>query len=176
MPGTQNKCPVCGHDSLKPGETVDIGVGCIKAGPDTCPICGFIEAGPDPHDLPIEHYRRCWELRIDPHPKHPQMKRGPLKKAYREWIARNVEGTGYGCSEEWSRKMAAAFPELRQVHGRYYCLTWGERSHFWCVDPENNIVDPTRQQFPSQGLGIYSIKYFCDEEAATRRTVVAEAV
>jgi len=65
--------------------------------------------------------------------------------------------------------MVAAFPGLRQAYGNYYCFVWGERGHFWCVDLEKYIVDPTSQQFPSRGRGLYSLKYFCSEEDPNER-------
>ena len=166
---SQNICPVCSNDSLELGEMIDVGVGYVKAGPDTCPICGYIEAGPDPHDLPIEHYRNCWKLGLDPHLKLPELRCRPLKPIYQEWIARNVPGDGYGRCEEFSRKMVAAFPGLRQAYGNYYCFVWGERGHFWCVDLEKYIVDRTSQQFPSRGRGLYSLKYFCSEKDPNER-------
>jgi len=117
---SQNICPVCSNDSLELGEMVDVGVGCVKAGPDTCPICGYIEAGPDPHDLPIEHYRNCWKLGLEPHPKLPELRCRPLKPIYQEWIARNVPGDGYGRCEEFSRKQ---FPSRgRGLYSlKYFC-------------------------------------------------------
>jgi hypothetical protein len=78
-----------------------------------------------------------------------------ITTAYREWIAANVNGTGYGECAEVTEAMAAAFPELRRVPGHYYCHTWGERAHWWLVAPDGQIIDPTAQQFPSAGLGEY---------------------
>lgn len=28
-------------------------------------------------------------------------------------------------------------------------LYWGRRDHWWLVDPENHIIDPTASQFPA---------------------------
>jgi hypothetical protein len=61
----------------------------------------------------------------------------------------------YGACREVTERLAAQFPELRRVRGHYYCVTWGERAHWWLVDPEGNIVDPTASQFPSKGKGQY---------------------
>jgi hypothetical protein len=78
-----------------------------------------------------------------------------MKEEYRRWIADNVQGDGYGCCSEVTEAMAAAFPELTRVRGHYYCWVWGERTHWWLEDTENNIVDPTAAQFPSKGSGTY---------------------
>lgn len=74
---------------------------------------------------------------------------------YSVWIAANVEGDGYGKCAEVTQAMAAAFPELKRVRGHYYCLIWGERSHWWLVAPDGSIVDPTAAQFPTKGNGEY---------------------
>ena len=47
-------CPICNNDELIEGEMIDVGFGShngIKGGPDHCPICLYIEQGPDPEDL-----------------------------------------------------------------------------------------------------------------------------
>ena len=157
-------CPVCSNRSLIPGEQVDIGVGMIQCGPDRCETCGYIEAGPDPHDKPIEHYKYCWKNGIDPNPEPPKMIRSPLRPEHKEWIQANVQGDGYGQCYETAQSMAKAFPELRVVYGTYECYTWGSRSHFWCVDSEFHVVDPTETQFPSCGFGSYVMSYFFEEE------------
>lgn len=74
---------------------------------------------------------------------------------YQEWINNNV-AEPYGACREYTKLMNEAFPELRIVRGHYYCYNWGEREHWWCLDPENKIVDPTAHQFPSCGKGYYS--------------------
>lgn len=74
---------------------------------------------------------------------------------YQAWIAANVEGDGYGQCAEVTTAMVAAFPELKRVRGHYFCLTWGERTHWWLVTPDGSIVDPTAAQFPSKGHGVY---------------------
>jgi len=44
---------------------------------------------------------------------------------------------------------------LRLVRGYYYCPMWGEQPHWWCENKNKKIIDPTRLQFPSKGLGEY---------------------
>jgi len=51
--------------------------------------------------------------------------------------------------------MQKIFNELTAVRGHYYCPVWGKREHWWLVDKDNEIIDPTAMQFPSKGLGIY---------------------
>jgi len=46
-------------------------------------------------------------------------------------------------------------PSLRLVRGHYYCPLWGEQAHWWVEDKEGNIIDPTKDQFPSKGMGEY---------------------
>lgn len=61
----------------------------------------------------------------------------------------------YGRCREVTDRMVQQFPELRQVRGYYHCPIWGEREHWWCVDPNGKVVDPTFAQFPSKGIGEY---------------------
>ena len=60
-----------------------------------------------------------------------------------------------GRCAEITATMAAERPDLRRVRGIYVCPIWGRREHWWLVDAENSIVDPTASQFPSGGLGEY---------------------
>lgn len=73
---------------------------------------------------------------------------------YEEWIEQNVVEP-YGQCREKTLEMLEAFPELFRVRGHYMCLIWGEREHWWLVDPQGVIVDPTKSQFPSKGIGEY---------------------
>lgn len=162
------RCPVCDSDELEEGEMVDVGFGIamgVKWGPDHCHRCGYIEKGPDPNDLPVQHYVECWKNGVDPHSR-PQMKRAaPIREEYRKWIKENVgQDGGYGQCLKFAREMVAAFPELRIMSGGYYCTSWGYRGHFWCIDAEDNVVDPTSWQFPSRGGGIYEGQFLVDSE------------
>lgn len=160
MPDDIERCPVCGNDTLIPGERVDCGFGEAcgpQIEPDHCDTCGYVQQGPDPDDLPIEHYRKCWELQIDPSPTGvPCRRHERLPEPYQQWIWDHVEGDGYGKCRETSLAMLADFPELKLVIGHYYCTSWGERDHFWLIDPQGRIVDPTFMQFPSKGRGHYA--------------------
>lgn len=158
------KCPVCGNISLTLGETVDVGFGDgpygRKCGPDTCDICFYVEQGPDPSDKPIEYYKECWKKGIIPNSDLPILKRGTLSQEYKNWITENVNGDGYGKCRSICYNMVKAYPILQRVYGTYYDFTWGERTHFWCIDKENYIIDPTAMQFPSKGTGSYIINRF----------------
>lgn len=73
---------------------------------------------------------------------------------YEEWIVINVIDP-VGTCKETTLAMQEAFPELTRVRGHYYCLPWGERDHWWLIDPDGKIVDPTKAQFPCYGCGQY---------------------
>ena len=48
-------------------------------------------------------------------------------------------------------------PTLKLVRGHYYCPMWNrDEPHWWTVRPDGTIHDPTREQFPSRGLGVYT--------------------
>ena len=61
----------------------------------------------------------------------------------------------FGACAQATLLMQKEFPELRRVRGHYYCYVWGERGHWWLVDPDGKVIDPTAMQFPSQGKGEY---------------------
>jgi len=47
-------------------------------------------------------------------------------------------------------------PELRLVRGYYYCPIWNKKeAHWWTVELDGEIYDPTKDQFPSRGMGDY---------------------
>lgn len=60
-----------------------------------------------------------------------------------------------GKCKEMSEKLCAADPSLRLVRGWYYDPHWGQQGHWWCVRTDGTIVDPTKDQFPSRGSGLY---------------------
>ena len=48
-------------------------------------------------------------------------------------------------------------PTLTLVRGYYYCPIWNtNQPHWWTVRPDGSIFDPTKDQFPSKGVGIYT--------------------
>lgn len=71
-----------------------------------------------------------------------------------------MEQTNYmkyrGKCKEFSELACAENPNLTMVRGHYYCPIWNRNEqHWWCVDQDGTIHDPTKQQFPSNGLGEY---------------------
>ena len=60
-----------------------------------------------------------------------------------------------GKCKEFSEELAQANPTLSVVRGYYHCTSWGEQAHWWCITPDGTIIDPTKDQFPSKGLGDY---------------------
>lgn len=62
-----------------------------------------------------------------------------------DWLSKN---NPYGKCQEASTAMVDTFENLTIVQGHVYC-DWGKRSHWWCVDTQGTIVDPTKSQFGS---------------------------
>ena len=61
-----------------------------------------------------------------------------------------------GKCKEYSENACRENPKLKMVRGHYYCPIWNRKEqHFWCVDEKGEIHDPTKLQFPSNGLGEY---------------------
>lgn len=75
--------------------------------------------------------------------------------SYLRWIAQHVGADPHRQCEEVTKRMAAAFPELRRVRGHYVCPSEGPQPHWWMVTPDGIVVDPTKEQFTSQGQGVY---------------------
>lgn len=62
-----------------------------------------------------------------------------------------------GRCKELSEEACAADPSLTLVRGHYFCPMWNtEEPHWWTTRPDGTIHDPTREQFPSRGMGIYT--------------------
>lgn len=56
----------------------------------------------------------------------------------------------------FTRVMASLFPELMRVAGFYSAPNGASQGeHWWLTDSHGTIVDPTADQFPSQGTGTY---------------------
>ena len=60
-----------------------------------------------------------------------------------------------GKCKEYAEELVRKDPTLQLVRGHYICPIWGAQAHWWCVDLDGKIVDPTARQFPSKGLGEY---------------------
>lgn len=60
-----------------------------------------------------------------------------------------------GKCKEMSEELCKNDSTLNLVRGYYICSIWGEQKHWWCKKSDGTIIDPTRKQFPSKGLGEY---------------------
>ncbi len=73
----------------------------------------------------------------------------------------NSEESNYlkyrGKCKELSEDACFEDPSLRLVRGHYYCPSWNrEMAHWWTVRKDGTIYDPSKLQFPSAGMGIYT--------------------
>ena len=75
--------------------------------------------------------------------------------SYLQWIAEHVGPDPHGQCKGITERMAAAFPELRRVRGHYVCPSEGRQPHWWMITPGGMVLDPTKEQFASQGQGAY---------------------
>jgi hypothetical protein len=60
-----------------------------------------------------------------------------------------------GKCKEMSEELIEKDPTLRLVRGYYFDALWGRQEHWWCEDGSSNIIDPTKDQFPTKGNGAY---------------------
>ena len=75
-----------------------------------------------------------------------------------------------GKCKEMSEELCKHDPSLRLVRGHYICPLDGEEPHWWCVNADGEIIDPTVRQFKTNGVGAEYIEYngfsdccFCGE-------------
>lgn len=62
-----------------------------------------------------------------------------------------------GKCKELSELACAEDATLTLTRGHYYCPIWGrDEPHWWCVRKDGSVFDPSKGQFPSKGLGIYT--------------------
>jgi len=73
-----------------------------------------------------------------------------MRALYQAWIRENVPENPAGKCREVTRRMREAFPELRRVRGHFLDVS-GERPHWWLLDPDGDILDPTVSQFGLKG-------------------------
>jgi len=66
---------------------------------------------------------------------------------YAEWIAQWTPQQMVASCASRSQEMARVFPELKAVAGYICFLGGGKAEHWWCVDPQGNVIDPTADQF-----------------------------
>lgn len=81
-----------------------------------------------------------------------------MKPEHAKWIADKLstcqKPVALGMCAEWTLAMQQAFPDLQRVRGHVYLRSGLERQHWWLVDSEGTIVDPTEFQF-SDPDGVY---------------------
>lgn len=75
----------------------------------------------------------------------------PRYAAYLDDVRRRLHDPTGRCREE-SLAMADAFPELRLVRGHVRCANGRRYPHWWCVDPDDVVLDPTAAQFALVGI------------------------
>lgn len=72
-----------------------------------------------------------------------------------------------GRCKEYCDAAVAADSTLTLARGHYYCPVWDSNEpHWWCVRADGTIFDPTVEQFPSLGAGIYTLfdgNVVCDQ-------------
>lgn len=64
-----------------------------------------------------------------------------------------------GKCKETCELLVVENPDYRLVRGYYMCPVWGKQDHWWCVDKEGEIIDPTVKQFPTNGIGADYIEF-----------------
>lgn len=60
-----------------------------------------------------------------------------------------------GKCKELSEAAIEADSTLTLIRGHYICPIWGEQPHWWTVRPDGTVFDPSKNQFPSKGIGTY---------------------
>ena len=60
-----------------------------------------------------------------------------------------------GKCREMSEELVSKDPSLTLVRGHYHCPFWNKQPHWWVKDKNGQIIDPTKNQFPSKGNGEY---------------------
>jgi len=60
-----------------------------------------------------------------------------------------------GKCKEYVDKLCASNHDLKPVRGYYHCWSIGKQAHWWAVDSDGNIIDPTIKQFPAPRIGEY---------------------
>lgn len=62
-----------------------------------------------------------------------------------------------GRCKELSEQAVRDDPSLKLVRGHYFCPIWNtDEPHWWTTRPDGSIHDPSKLQFPSAGLGVYT--------------------
>ncbi len=65
---------------------------------------------------------------------------------YKKWVECNITDPKNFCDCA-TTMMVDNFPNLKKVRGYYVDPIHGKKPHWWCVDTNGTIVDPTVTQF-----------------------------
>jgi hypothetical protein len=71
----------------------------------------------------------------------------PDNPAYQAWVDEHVPENAQQWCVPKAKAMAEEFPELRVVG-----VAWMDWGHAWCVNAQDEVVDPTAHQFGKQGF------------------------
>lgn len=72
------------------------------------------------------------------------------------WTPESGYAAYRGKCREYCERAIKQDPSLTIVRGYYYEPIWGTiENHWWCVQSDGSIYDPTKDQFPSRGNGHY---------------------
>jgi hypothetical protein len=76
-----------------------------------------------------------------------------MRTEYSQWIQiwYPTQETAIAQCAKATEAMVQVFPELRRVRG-HVSVGGFEREHWWCLSPDNEIVDPTAHQWPALPL------------------------
>lgn len=72
-------------------------------------------------------------------------------------MANNIDDYGKyrGKCKQFVDETVKSDSSLIAVRGYYYDPLWGQQQHWWCKRKDGSIYDPTKDQFPSKGNGVY---------------------
>lgn len=80
-----------------------------------------------------------------------------------------------GKCKQLAEQLVQHNPQLRLARGHYYCPHWGEQAHWWTETADGQVIDPAKDQFPSQGRGMYvEFDGMCTCEVCGKETPEAE--
>jgi len=88
---------------------------------------------------------------------------------YQTWIKKNYPDrvSAYGQCKEATEKMVSEFPELKRKSGQIFVLGYDyDVLHWWCEDPEGNIVDPTIIQYSGGGYAVTGYEEYPEDHVA----------
>jgi hypothetical protein len=94
-----------------------------------------------------------------------------VKSIYHDWIThKNDAADPFTQCGAWTLEMNEAFPELRRVAGEVILSNGWTRHHWWLVDPDGSIVDPTASQFSQDYFGKAVIVHYREIDEDNRPT------